>query len=143
MARIGRIHTILTDVRGRITFLAWWSIGWGLFLGAGVVVRNWGDWPWWPFGIMDYIASALLILGGWFALRPGKASRLSPLLGALGFSTAMGYVSFFDHLATFRGSVNGPIPHALLTVVIGILFGLCVLTFVAAFVLSVRAEGSA
>jgi len=121
-------------------FLAWWSVGWGAFLAAGVVVRNWGAWPWWPFWMMDYVACALLFAGAWFALRPGNASRLSPLVGAFGFSTAMGYVSFFSHVSSIDGPTNGPIPHVLLTAIIGALFALAAATFVAGVVLSIRLE---
>ena len=134
------VESPMADMRGRIAFLAWWSIGWGTFLAVGEVVRNWDDWQWWPFWIMDFIASALLFVGGWFALRPGSASRLSPLVGALGFSTAMGYLSFFGHLAAIDQPVNGPIPHALLTAIIGVLFAFAALSFAAALVLAVRAE---
>jgi hypothetical protein len=123
-----------------VVFLGWWSIVWGAFLAVGEVVRNWGDWQWWPFWIVDFIASALLLVGGWFALRPGNVSRLSPVVGALGFSTAMGYSSFFGHLEAIDQPVNGPIPHALLTAIIGMLFALAAASFLAALVLAVRLE---
>jgi hypothetical protein len=125
---------------GQVVFLARWSIGWAVFLAVGEVVRNWGDWQWWPFWMVDFIASALLICGGWFALRPGNAVRLGPLLGGLGFSTAMGYSSFFGHLATLDQPVSGTIPHGPLTVIIGVLFALAAGSFAAALVLAVRLE---
>jgi hypothetical protein len=129
--------------RQSVWLLAWWSIGWGTLLAVGEIARNFGDWQWWPFWVGDLIASALLIAGGWFALRPGSSSRLSPLVGALGFCTAGGYDSFFGHLASLDEPVNGPIPHVMLTAIIGLLFALAVLTFAAALVIAVRSERSA
>jgi len=124
--------------RRHIALLAWWSITWGILLAVGEIARNLGDWQWWPFWVADLIASMLLIVGGWFALRGRNASRLSPLVGALGFCTAMGYDSFFGHLASLEQPVNGPIPHVALTVIIGVLFALAVVSFGVAIALAVR-----
>jgi len=40
------------------------AIAFGLFLAVAEAVRNWGDWQWWPFWLVDYIAATLLVAGG-------------------------------------------------------------------------------
>ena len=134
------VESSIDDRNRSVEFLAWWSIGWAIFLAVGEVGRNWGDWQWWPYWVGDLIASALLIIGGWFALRPGRKWGLGPLVGAIGVCAAGGYDSFFGHLASIDQPVNGPIPQVPLTAIIGVLFALAVLSFVAALILAVRLE---
>lgn len=52
--------------------LAWWAVTWAVLLAVGEIARNWDDWQWWPFWFADMLASAFLIFGAWFALRPGE-----------------------------------------------------------------------
>ena len=65
----------------------------GGILLAGLEVRaNWGDWQWWPWWLVDFVAAALLLLGGYRTLR-------SPLQGkpwltaAWAFAFGMGWMS--------------------------------------------------
>jgi hypothetical protein len=121
-----------------VVFLAWWSVVWAVLLAVGEVVRNWGDWQYWPFWLSDFLASALLLVGAWFALRPNQDNRLSPLVGAFGICTAFAYDSFFSHLATMEQPISGNITHGPLTVIIGVLFGLATLSFLSSLALAVR-----
>jgi hypothetical protein len=73
------------------------ALPFALFLGVAEVVRNWGDWGFWPFWVVDYIAVALLIWG-WRARRSRHARSASLLAGAWGFTCAMFYMAFFEHL---------------------------------------------
>ena len=121
-----------------VAILAWWAIVWAVLLAVGEIVRNWDDWQWWPFWLLDFVASALLLVGAWFALRPNQDKCLSPLVGAFGFCTAGAYGSFFSHLEIMEQPISGNIAHGPLTVIIGVLFGLATLSFLVASVLAVR-----
>jgi hypothetical protein len=118
--------------------LAWWAIVWAVLLAVGECARNWGDWQWWPFWLLDFIASALLLVGAWFALRPNQGKCLSPLVGALGFCTAGAYGSFFSHLEVMEQPVSGNFAHGPLTVIIGVLFGLATASFLVSTAVAVR-----
>jgi hypothetical protein len=129
-----------TDTRAQksVVILAWWSVGWAVLLAVGEVARNWGDWQWWPFWLLDMLASALLLVGAWFALRSNQEQRLSPLVGAFGFCTAGAYDSFFSHLEIMEQPISGNIAHGPLTAIIGVLFGVATLSFLASVALAVR-----
>lgn len=101
------------------------AIGFAVWLAIAEVVRNWGDWQWAPFWVVDYMAAGLLAFGGVRALRRGTVRWLS---GAWGFATAMVYMSFFSHLENLRTQANahsGPVPEGNLTAIIGIILLLC------------------
>jgi len=125
-----------------IAIIAWIAIVFGVLLAIGEVIRNIGDWQWWPFWVVDMICSALLIAGGWYAQRPVPQQRLSLLVGALGFCTAMGYASFFSHLANIDGPVEGNIAHLPLTITIGVLFAMAAICFATSVRLAMRLESA-
>ena len=104
------------------------ALPFALFLGVAEVVRNWGDWGFWPFWVVDYIAVALLIWA-WRAGRSRHVSGVSLLAGAWGFTCAMFYMAFFEHLESLERPDHGPIEQRPLTFIIGILFGVTVLGF--------------
>ena len=104
------------------------ALPFALFLGVAEVVRNWGDWGFWPFWVVDYIAVALLIWA-WRAGRSRHVSAASLLAGAWGFTCAMFYMAFFEHLESLERPDHGPIEQRPLTFIIGILFGVTVLGF--------------
>jgi hypothetical protein len=56
------------------------AIGFAVFLALAEIRRNWGDWGYAPFWIVDYIAVALLLYGGLRTVRRGAS---------LGFALAM------------------------------------------------------
>ncbi|MEO0983212.1 MAG: hypothetical protein AAFX03_11230 [Pseudomonadota bacterium] len=85
------------------TFSAWLAVAFGLFLAVAEAYRNWGDWQWWPFWVVDYFAAFLLILGGWRVLL-NRSGRL--LVGAWGFAAAMFYMSLFTHIEALSAGAN-------------------------------------
>jgi len=100
---------------------AYLAIAFGLFLAIAEVMRNWGDWQWWPFWLVDYIAAILLIFGGQRALKTGS---LRWLAGGWGFTSAMFWMSFFSHVDSLRQQAEGhtgPIPEGRLTIIIGVM----------------------
>ena len=115
-----------------IRFSAIVAIVFGLVLAAGEVMRNWGDWQWWPFWLVDYIAAALLIFGGQRALNTGTVRWLT---GAWGWTAAMAWMSFFSHLYELReqtGTHTGPMDEGQLTTIIGIGLGVTLVGFLLA-----------
>ena len=38
---------------------AWLAVGFGGFLALAELARNRGNWQWWPFWLVDFIAAAL------------------------------------------------------------------------------------
>lgn len=55
---------------------------------------NWGDWQWWPYFVVDYLAAALLLIGGYRTLRK-MSGGLRLLSGAWGFTAGMIWIAFF------------------------------------------------
>ena len=115
-----------------IRISAWLAIAFGVFLAGAEVLRNWGDWQWWPFWVVDYIAAALLIFGGQRALNTGTVRWLA---GGWGWTAAMFWMSFFSHVEQLRtdaGEHTGPIPQDRLMLIIGVMLAVALLGFLAA-----------
>ncbi|MEO1151949.1 MAG: hypothetical protein AAFW83_13320 [Pseudomonadota bacterium] len=116
-----------------VRFSALLAIGFAIFLAIGEAVRNWGDWQWWPFWLVDYIAATLMLTGGLFVLKRDDATVL---VGAWGFTCAMFYMSFFSHIYEIQkgqlGSYGpqGSINEHTLTILIGILLLVSIIGFV-------------
>ena len=107
---------------------AYLAIAFGVFLAIAEAVRNWGNWQWWPYWLMDYIAAALLVAGGALVLR--KAPRGSAVLaGAWGFTTGIFYSSFWSHIDHFDQPADGNIAQTPLTIIIGILWVITIVGF--------------
>lgn len=103
------------------------AIAFGIFLFVGEIARNWGDWQWWPFWVVDFIAAALLIFGGQRAL---KTATLRWLTGGWGFAAAMFWMSFFSHLDNLDApglAPNGPIDDSRLTSIIGVMLAVALI----------------
>jgi hypothetical protein len=100
----------------------------GVFLAIAETLRNWGDWQWWPFWLVDYVAAGLLVAGGISTLRrTRRGPRL--LAGAWGFTTAMFYMSFWSHVADSDQPADGNLEQTPLTLIIGILLGIALVGF--------------
>lgn len=101
---------------------AWLAIVFGSALAVLEVVRNWGDWQWWPFWVVDYIAAGLLVVGGVLALRRGVERGLS---AGWGFACAMFWMSFFGHYGDMieTGAATS-VREQRLTASIGVMFAL-------------------
>lgn len=97
------------------------AVGFGIFLAVAETARNWGDWQWWPFWLVDFIAAALLVAGGRLTLR-GRRGGNAVLCGAWGFATAIFYASFFSHVEDFHLPAEGNFDQGPLTVAIGLLW---------------------
>ena len=103
------------------------AIAFGIFLFAGEVARNWGDWQWWPFWVVDVTAAALLIFGGQRALKTGT---LRWLTSGWGFTAAMFWMSFFSHLDNLRTQSlepTGPMDESRLTTIIGVMLAMALI----------------
>ena len=96
--------------------------------------RNWGDWGYAPFWIVDYIAVALLLAGWRTSLSAPTPRGPGMLCGAWGFTCAMFYGSFFSHLEHPGAPDHGPDDPTMLTITIGVLFALTIVGFVLALV---------
>ena len=116
------------------------AIGFAVFLALAEIRRNWGDWGYAPFWIVDYIAVALLLYGGLRTQRRGAAAGLPALAGGWGFACAMFYASFFSHLEHFGEPDHGPVDSVQLTVTIGVLFVLTIAGFALALLAGARRE---
>jgi hypothetical protein len=102
------------------------ALAFGAFLAVAETARNWGDWQWWPFWLVDFIAAALLIFGGTLVLRKNRGgSRV--LCGAWGFTSAMFYMSFWSHISNINEAADGNLAQGPLTTMIGIL---CIITII-------------
>jgi hypothetical protein len=113
-----------------IRISAWLAIVFGLALAVLEAVRNWGDWQWWPFWVVDYVAALLLVIGGALAIRRGEIHWLT---AGWGFACAMFWMSFFGHYeGVLKLGAGAGAREQQLTLIIGIMFGLTGLGFVAA-----------
>jgi hypothetical protein len=101
----------------------------GSFLALAEVARNWGNWQWWPFWLVDFIAAGLLVAGASLVLR-GRAQGAQVLAGAWGFTSAMFYMSFWSHIEHFNEPADGNLAQGPLTVVIGVLWAVTIVGFV-------------
>lgn len=103
------------------------AVAFGLVLAVLEIVRNWGDWEWWPFWVVDYVAASLLVIGGVLAFRRGVATWLT---GGWGFACAMFWMSFFGHLEGLTKAAT-PDPHEQrLTLAIGVMFAMTIVGLV-------------
>jgi hypothetical protein len=103
---------------------AWMAIVFGAALAVLEAVRNWGDWQWWPFWTVDYVAAGLLLVGGLLALRRGAERWLA---AGWGFACAMFWMSFFGHYEGVMEAAGAVTAREMrLTQIIGAMFALTV-----------------
>jgi hypothetical protein len=100
------------------------ALSFGIFLALAETLRRWGNWPFLPFLLDDWIAGLFLVYGAvrsrrdWTAGRPYQAA-------AWAFTAGMMYGSFFGHLEHWSQPPEGDsVPHECLVGIIGVLFGL-------------------
>jgi hypothetical protein len=106
---------------------AWLAVVFGAALAILEAVRNWGDWQWWPMWVVDYIAAALLLIGGVRALRT-RGAETTWLTAGWGFTCAMFWMSFFGHyrgVMEAAGAVSAR--EQRLTLIIGVMFAITVI----------------
>ena len=113
-----------------VRFSAWLAIAFGSALAVLEAVRNWGNWQWWPFWVVDYVAAALLVTGGVMAVRQVAGHWLT---AGWGFACSMFWMSFFSH---YKGVLEQGVAvgarEQRLTLIIGIMFGMTILGFLTA-----------
>lgn len=109
-------------------FSARLALAFGLLLAVAEVARNWGDWQWWPFWLVDFVAAGLLVAGALATLRHHPRGPVW-LAGAWGFTSAMFYMSFWSHVASLHEPVQGNLDHGPLTTVIGVMWACTLLGF--------------
>jgi hypothetical protein len=113
----------------RLKLSAILAICYGLIIAILEAVRNWGDWQWWPYWVIDYIMAVMLIYGGFLVLRNVRKSHLI-LSCAWGVSFGASYMSFWGHIENFNNPAHGHIGQTPLTYLIGLSLVGCILGFV-------------
>ncbi len=73
------------------------ALVYGTGLAAFETFINWGQWQWWPWWLVDYIAAALLLLGGWNAFRLHSNERALLTCG-WGFALGMMWMSLAGNI---------------------------------------------
>ena len=48
----------------KLLISAYMALLYGVGLAGFETLVNWGQWQWWPFWLVDYVAAALLLFGG-------------------------------------------------------------------------------
>jgi len=104
------------------------AMAFGVFLALAELARNWGNWQWWPFWLVDFIAAALLVAGSLLAMR-GHDRAPQVLAGGWGFTSAMFYMSFWSHIEHLDQPADGNLSQTPLTIVIGVMWGITVVAF--------------
>ena len=102
---------------------AYLALAFGLFLAIAETARNWGNWQWWPFWLVDYVAATLLVAGATLTLRRHPRGPVL-LAGGWGFASAMFYMSFWSHIAELDQPADGNLDQAPLTLIIGVLWAI-------------------
>jgi len=133
-------------------FAAWLALGFATFLAVAEVMRNSGVVQWWPYWVVDYIAVGLLLWGAAAVLWTPSANRGGAILTAgWGFATAMFWMSFFGHVNEVMSSgvavdmtnAQSAVDEPVLTIIIGVLFGITVLGLVTSLLAELRKPSDA
>jgi hypothetical protein len=100
------------------------ALGFGIFLALAETVRRWGDWPFLPFFLDDWIAALFLVYGAVRSRRDWPTGRPYQVAG-WAYTSGMMYMSFFGHLEHWSSPPEaGWVPHGALVGIIGALFAL-------------------
>jgi len=100
------------------------ALGFGIFLALAETARRWGNWPFLPLLLDDWIAGLFLVFGAVRSLRNWAAGRPYQAAG-WAFTSGMMYGSFFSHLEHWSEPPEaGWIPHGALVGIIGVLFAM-------------------
>ena len=116
------------------------ALGFGTFLALAETCRRWGNWPFLPFLLDDWIAGMLLVYGAMRARRDWATGRPFQVAG-WAFTSGMLYMSFFGHMEHWSNPPeSGWVPHGALVAIIGVLFGCAVLGLIATLGATRRSE---
>lgn len=127
-------------------FAAWLALGFATFLAIAEAVRNSGVVQWWPFWVVDYVAVGLLLWGAAAVLWRPSERGLPILTAGWGFACAMFWMSFFGHVNEVMSSgvavdmtnAQSAVDEPVLTIIIGVLFGITVLGLVTSLLAELR-----
>jgi len=82
----------------KLVISAFLAIIYGLGLASFETYVNWGQWQWWPFWLVDYVAAALLIFSGLATLK--RRIYGPKLLGSdWGFTLGMMWMSLAGNIS--------------------------------------------
>ena len=70
----------------------------GSLLALGEVQANWGDWQWWPWWLVDFVAAAMLVLGGAWSIARKRLGSIV-LIAGWAFTAGMVWMSLAGNLA--------------------------------------------
>ena len=74
----------------------------GVFLALAELVRNLGNWQWWPWFVVDYVAAFLLIVGGYECRKEILRSQARALLAAgWAFTFGMSWMSLAGNYESY------------------------------------------
>jgi hypothetical protein len=117
------------------------ALGFGIFIALAETVRRWGNWPFLPFLLDDWVAGLFLIYGAVRSRRnwtDGRAWQSA----AWAFMCGLMYGSFFSHLEHWSEPPEaGWIPHGALVVIIGVLFAVALAGLGSTLLAGTRAAG--
>lgn len=107
----------------------------GALLAGFETLVNWGQWQWWPYWLVDYVAAALLAGGGLATLKRKSAGRRL-LCAGWAFTAGMAWMSLAGNIAAGADPArNGRVAGlyiALIALLIGVsLAGLLIALFAA------------
>jgi len=77
---------------------AYLALMYGFGLTAFETFVNWGQWQWWPFWLVDYVAAAVLFIGGIATLKAHSSAAKLLCLG-WGFTLGMMWMSMAGNIA--------------------------------------------
>ena len=119
------------------------ALGFGIFLALAETIRRWGNWPFLPLLLDDWIAGLFLVFGAvrsrrdWATGRPYQAA-------AWAFTSGLMYGGFFSHLEHWAQPPEaGWMPHGALVAIIGVLFAMALMALASTLRTSVRAAQNA
>ena len=82
----------------KLLISAYMALLYGVGLGGFETLVNWGQWQWWPFWLVDYVAAALLLFGGFKTLKhPYYGAKLLCL--GWGFALGMLWMSLAGNIS--------------------------------------------
>jgi len=82
----------------KLTLSAYLAVIYSIGLASFETLVNWGQWQWWPYWLVDYVAAALLLFGGLATLRhPYSGSKL--LCTSWGFVLGMMWMSLAGNIS--------------------------------------------
>lgn len=82
----------------RLQVSAYMALIYGAGLAGFETLVNWGQWQWWPYWLVDYVAATLLLFGGLTALKHRYYGSKLLCLG-WGFTLGMLWMSLSGNIS--------------------------------------------